>query len=139
MRRFVLRALLMAFATACTHNGSAAASDPGLAAKASMTGTVQDASTGMPIPGATVSLTPDEHALDGVEPIYTTTVGPGSFEITNITPGGYVLDISARGYVAQHTTMHFAPSEIVRAGMYRLRPLSTCPKVPTSVSALTCR
>ena len=139
MRRIVLLALPMVFASACTHNGAAAASDPGLAAKASMTGTVEDATTGLPIAGATVSLTPDGTALDGVEPIYTSTLGPGSFQITSITPGGYVLDVSARGFTAQRSILHFAPSEIVRAGIYRLKPLATCPKLPTGTTAVACR
>ncbi len=59
-------------------------------------GIVRDACTGLPVAGATVSLTPADPAEVDPGPIQTGAFG--SFAIGNLVPGGYSFSVAAPGY-----------------------------------------
>ncbi len=68
-------------------------------------GQVLDAKTGRPIAGATVSVSGQRG---------TTTDSAGSFALTNLSPGGYQVNISKTGYLSLQRTVSVNSGETIR-------------------------
>src|SRR5437879_4401437 len=77
-------------------------------------GTVVANLTGLPISGATVSLSPGG--------LTTTTNGNGAFTFANVTPGTYTLSVSATLYTTSTQTVTVAPGQTLTLSI-RLRTL----------------
>lgn len=85
-----------------------AAAFPSVAQTAAVSGTVVDASTGAPVPGATISI--QEQGI-------TVTTGPaGDFRISTARPGETVLTVSAPGYAGGATQLRLYNDQNVNAG-----------------------
>ena len=81
---------------------------PSVAQTAAVSGTVVDASTGAPVPGATISIQDQ-----GI----TVTTGPaGDFRISTARPGEAVLTITAPGYAGGAAQLHLYNDQSVNAG-----------------------
>jgi len=81
---------------------------PSAAQTAAVSGVVVDASTGSPVPGATVSIQDQ-----GI----TVTAGPGGdFRISTARPGEAILSISAPGYAGGATQLRLYNDQTVNAG-----------------------
>jgi hypothetical protein len=79
-----------------------------------ITGTVVANLTGLPISGASVSLSPGG--------LTTTTDGNGVFTFSNVTPGTYTLSVSATLYTTSAQTVTVAAGQTVTLSI-RLRTL----------------
>lgn len=85
-----------------------AAAVPSVAQTAAVSGTVVDAGTGSPVPGATISIQDQ-----GI----TVTTGPaGDFRISTARPGEAVLTVSAPGYAGGATQLKLYNDQTVSAG-----------------------
>ncbi len=85
-----------------------AAAFPSVAQTAAVSGTVVDASTGSPVPGATISI--QEQGI-------TVTTGPaGDFRISTARPGEAVLTVSAPGYAGGAAQLRLYNDQNVNAG-----------------------
>ena len=90
----------------------ASAALPAMAQTAVVTGSVIDADTGTPIPGAVIAI-----PSQGI----TVTAGPaGDFRISNALPGEAVLQISAPGYEDSAAQTHLYNGQSVDTGALRL-------------------
>ncbi len=96
----------------------------GVAVKQSVvTGSVVDASTGKPVPGAIVMVAPNHESSDIASMPFATTGSDGSFSIANVpfAQAEYIVVEPPRGsaYAAYHGTVSAAAGKI-QAGVIRL-------------------
>ena len=83
--------------------GSATKNFPLAPNPGSISGTVTDLGTGLPIAGATVSYPPGSGSAT------TTTASDGTYTLANVTEGGYQVTASAAGYTSKTVTVPVAP------------------------------
>ncbi len=105
-------------------NAPAAENGAGVALKQSVvTGSVVDASTGKPVPGAIVMVEPNHESSDIASTPFATTGPDGSFSIANVplAQAEYIVVEPPRGsaYAAYHGTVSTAGGK-VQAGVIRL-------------------
>jgi hypothetical protein len=91
----------------------------------SFTGIVVDRTNRKPINGASVALSPKGEG-EG-KPISAYTTAEGHFQMFRVPPGDYVLDVTARGFKADASTIHFAPRQARRLELTLAPVGSECP------------
>ena len=96
---------------------------------ATMRGLVLDGATGQPLEGASVGLMPADTVTSAGQGFQLRTSRDGAFELRNIAPGRYALDVSARGFNAKRAAIYFAPSQVRTGYRYTLTPAATCSKL----------
>ena len=94
---------------------------PPTATTGDLKGTVIDGSTGQPIQGASVTITPNPL---GINP-NATTDSTGAFSILSIPPGSYTVTITAPGYTGQSYTVSIMAGVATDLGIVNLNPQPT--------------